>query len=319
MNHELLIQNKSTTQLPVVKDGVEWKTERQGVPGEFKFTVRKDSNLSFTEGNAVRYKVNNTPVFFGYVFSKQRNKDGNINVVAYDQLRYLKNKDTYVYKNKRADEFIRMVANDFGLQVGTLANTGHKIPTRIEDNSTLFDMIKNALDLTLLSRGEIYNFYDDFGKLSLRRMQSMAVPVLVDLETAEDFDYKSSIDEETYNRIKLIRENEEKGTREVYIAQDSKNINEWGVLQFFDKLQEHDNGPNKVNALLKLYNQKERTLSINNQLGDLRVRAGSMVVVNLNLGDVTLSNMMLVEKCTHRFEKDNHFMDLTLRGGEFVA
>lgn len=305
--------------MPVVEDGVEWQTEREGDPGVFRFTVRKDEALNFTEGNAVRYRVNNTPVFFGFVFSKQRSKDNNIEVVAYDQIRYLKNKDTYVYTNKRADEFIRMVANDFGLTVGSLANTGYKIPSRVEDNETLLDMIHNALNLTLENRGEQYIFYDDFGKLTLKRMQDMATPVLVDAETAEDFDYLSSIDGETYNRIKLIRENEESGKRDVFISQDSSKINEWGVLQYFEKLEENENGKSKADALLRLYNHKERNLSVQKQLGDLRVRGGSMVVVQLDLGDVRVSNMMLVEKCVHTFTKETHFMDLTLRGGEFVA
>jgi len=54
-------------------------------------------------------------------------------------------------------------------------------------------------------------------------------------------------------------------------------------------------------------------------LGDPRVRAGSMVVINLALGDMNVKNFMLVERVTHKFKLDEHFMDLTLRGGEFIA
>jgi len=70
---------------------------------------------------------------------------------------------------------------------------------------------------------------------------------------------------------------------------------------------------------LKLYNSKTRNLKIMNVLGDTRVRAGSMVVINLALGDVNVKNFMLVEKVKHTFKLDAHFMDLTLRGGEFIA
>lgn len=44
-----------------------------------------------------------------------------------------------------------------------------------------------------------------------------------------------------------------------------------------------------------------------------------MVVVNLDLGDMKLKSFMLVEKVTHKFNLDEHSMDLILRGGEFVA
>lgn len=71
--------------------------------------------------------------------------------------------------------------------------------------------------------------------------------------------------------------------------------------------------------MLKLYNQKTRNLRISNAIGDNRVRAGSMLVVNLNLGDKKVKNFMLVEKCTHTYKGSEHWMDLTLRGGEFIA
>lgn len=91
------------------------------------------------------------------------------------------------------------------------------------------------------------------------------------------------------------------------------------ILQYFDTLQKGENGQAKADALLKLYNKKTRNLKITNALGDNRVRAGSMVVINLDLGDVKLKNWMLVEKCKHTYKEGEHWMDLTLRGGEFVA
>ena len=74
-----------------------------------------------------------------------------------------------------------------------------------------------------------------------------------------------------------------------------------------------------VDALLKLYNKKTRNLKLTNVFGDNRVRAGSMIVVNLDLGDIKLRNFMLVESCKHTYKESEHWMDLTLRGGEFVG
>ena len=109
------------------------------------------------------------------------------------------------------------------------------------------------------------------------------------------------------------------GKRDVYISQDGNNINKWGVLQYFDTISEGENGKAKADALLSLYNQKARTLSVKNAFGDIRVRGGSMVVVQLDLGDTKINNLMIVEKCKHEFKNNEHFMDLTLRGGEFIA
>jgi hypothetical protein len=319
MEVELLIQNGSKVYIPVVEEGIIWTTERKGTPGQLTFNVVKDDLINFTEGNAVRLRVDNKNIFYGFIFIKKRDKDGIIKVTAYDQIRYLKNKDTYVYTNKRADEFIRMVASDFNLNVGTLENTGYKIASRVEDNVALIDMIQNSLDLTLMNKKEMFVLYDDFGKLTLKSIQSMRLNLLIDEETGENYSYTSSIDSDTYNKIKLVYDNEKSGKRDIYIAQDSNNMNNWGILQYFDTLKEGENGKAKADALLSLYNKKTRNLTIQNAFGDTRVRAGSMVVVQLNLGDVKLNNLMLVEKCKHKFNLDEHFMDLTLRGGEFVA
>lgn len=326
MSVELLIADTTGNKayIPIVEEGIEWTTERRSTPGKLTFKVLKDDVINFQEGAAVRLKVNGVPVFFGFVFTKKRDKDQIITVTAYDQLRYLNNKDTYVYENKTASQLVKMIAADFSLNVGTVEDTGFVIASRVEDNTSLFDMIENALDLTLQNNKEMFVLYDDFGKLTLKNISSMYVGepgayLMIDEETGENFEYSSSIDTDTYNKIKLTYDNEDTGKREVYIAQDSGNMNAWGVLQFFDTLSKGENGQAKADALLQLYNKKTRNLKIINALGDPRVRAGSMVVINLALGDMNVKNFMLVERVTHKFNLDKHFMDLTLRGGEFIA
>jgi len=323
---ELLIADPSgeMSYTPIVEEGIEWSTERRSTPGKLTFKVIKDSIINFQEGAAVRLKVDGKPVFFGFVFSKKRDKDQIITITAYDQLRYLNNKDTCVYENKTASEFIQMIAANFSLNVGTLEDTKFKIASRVEDNTSLFDMIENALDLTLQNTKEMFVLYDDFGKLTLKNLGSMYVGepgayLMIDEETGQNYDYQSSIDSDTYNKVKLTYDNEESGKRDVYISKDSGNINKWGVLQYFDTLSEGENGQAKADALLGLYNKKTRNLKIKNAFGDVRVRAGSMIAVKLNLGDIKLNNFMLVEKAVHKFKADEHLMDLTLIGGEFVA
>ena len=319
MAAELLIQNGNKVFIPVVQEDITWQTERKGSPGKLTFKVHLDESLDITEGNAVRFKWNGSNIFYGFIFSKKMDKNRIITVTAYDQLRYLKNKDTYVYENKTAGEVIQMICSDFQMQTGSIEDTGFKIASRVEDNQTLFDIIQNALDATMENQKYMYVMYDDFGKVTLKGLDNMRLNLLIDEETGENFDYQSSIDENTYNRIKLVYDNEDSGQRDVYITQDSSNINNWGVLQYYDTLQKGENGQSKVDALLSLYNKKTRKLTIKNALGDVRVRAGSMVVVIMDLGDVKLKNLMLVETCKHTFKLDEHMMELKLRGGEFVG
>ncbi len=319
MAQQLLIQNGNTVYEPVVQDEIKWTTERKGAAGKLEFKVVKDNIINYEEGNPVAFKVDNTNLFYGFVFKKKRDKEQIIETTAYDQLRYLKNKDTMVYTNKRADELVKLIANNYQLNVGTLENTGYTIAKKTESNQSLFDIILNAIDETIRNRKEMYVLYDDFGKLNLKNLERMKVGLVIDEETGQNFDYESSIDSDTYNQIKLTYDNSDTGKREVYMAKDSSNIDKWGILQYFDTIDEKTNGAVKARALLDLYNQKTRNLQIKDALGDIRVRGGSLIIVNLNLGDVKLQNFMLVEKATHKFKNGEHFMDLTLKGQNFIS
>lgn len=326
MEVEILIRDPTATKayILVVQEGIEWTTERKGVPGKLTLKVLKDDILDFSEGSTVQLRVNKEPIFFGFVFKQQRDRKQIISITAYDQLRYLKNKDTIVYENQTADQFIRMVAEDYELKTGELENTNYVIESRVEENTSLFEMIQNALDLTVDNTGELFVLYDDFGELTLKSLSSMKVGeagayLMLDEETGENFEYTSSIDDNTYNKIKLTYDNEGTGKREVYIAQDSENMNRWGILQYYDTLKKGENGQAKVDSLLEFYNKKTRNLKLSKVLGDNRVRAGSLVVVNLDLQDAKVKNFMLVETCKHTYKENEHWMDLTLIGGEFIG
>ncbi|WP_074075763.1 C40 family peptidase, partial [Clostridioides difficile] len=285
------------------------------------FTIVMDDILEFCEGNSVRLYYKGVGIFYGYIFQKKRDKENHIKIVAYDQLRYFKNKDTYVYSNKTASELVKMLAKDFNLKYNVIEDTKYKI-SRIEENKTLFDMILTALDDTLREKKEMYVLYDDFGRLTLKNIASMKLDIVMDNDVIEDFDYNSSIDSDTYTKIKLVRDNEETSKRDVYIAQDSAHIRSWGILQLFetvDKNMSEAEIKQKCDILLKLYNRKTKTLSLKNVLGDIKVRAGCLLFITLNLGDIELQNYMLVEKVKHTFENNSHFMDLTLVDGDEFA
>ncbi|EIS9734113.1 TPA: NlpC/P60 family protein [Clostridioides difficile] len=331
MSDELVLANDRDVRLviahwedfyePVVLDGITWEIERRGTPSKLEFTIVMDDILEFCEGNSVRLYFKGIGIFYGYIFQKKRDKENHIKIVAYDQLRYFKNKDTYVYSNKTASELVKMLAKDFNLKYNVIEDTKYKI-SRVEENKTLFDMVLTALDDTLREKKEMYVLYDDFGRITLKNVASMKLDTVMNNDVIEDFDYNSSIDSDTYTKIKLVRDNEETGKRDVYIAQDSTHMRSWGILQMFDTVDKNMSEAEikqKCDILLKLYNKKTKSLSLKNVLGDIRVRAGCLVPVFLDLGDIELQNYMLVEKVKHTFENNSHFMDLTLVDGDEFA
>lgn len=313
--YELLTLHEGIIYTPVVLDGAEIEWTRKGVPGKLTFTIVEDKTLKIANGDEVDLAVGGTPLFFGYVFNIQRNKTGVTSITAYDPLRYLKNKDTYTYESKTATNVVSMIAEDFHLAVGDLEDTGHVIPSRVEDSKTLFDIMQNAIDLTHISTGRLYVLYSDYDKLALRNIDQMYVPILIDGETGEDYEYVATIDGDTYNQVKLVYEDKEEKKRQIYVTRDESTIQKWGLLQHYEKVDSPDDWQTVADTLMAQYNREERNLSISGVCGDIRVRAGSSVMVKLDLGDITVGSMMVVEHVRHTFSADDHRMDLELRGG----
>ena len=319
MRFDLLIQHGTKLMHPVTVDGVTVDWQRSGQPGKMTFSVIKTPELSFNEGDPVKFSIDGKPFFQGFVFEKDRIglESKKLKITAYDQIYYLtKNKDTYNYSNKTAADVIRMIAEDFHLRVGVLAPTPYLIRQRLEDNRTLYDMIQTALNLTLTSTGVMYVLYDNAGLLTLTPIEAMKLPLICSADTIGDFSYKTTISQDTYNRVKLVQENKDAGTRKVFLAQDVGKQAKWGVLQYYEKLDDDaTDGMMRATQILSMKNRKTRTLSLKNVLGDTRVRAGSSVVCVLGLGDMNLSNYMMVEQVTHEFRDNEHIMSLDLKGG----
>ena len=312
----LTIQHEGKLFSPPVESGVKITWERTGSPGKLTFTTVKIMNagMSFSEGDHVCFYYEDKPVFMGYVFSKKRDREHHIEVTCYDQIRYLKNKYTYVFENKTATEIIKSLCNDFNLYTGDMDDTGYVIPSLAEENKSALDIILGVLEDTLVNTGKMYTLYDDFGKICVKNSANMVSSTLIMDRTAENFKYKSSIDDETYNSIVLYyKESDNKIS--VYTASSPNRIDQWGTLRYFEEVKNKTIAQNKAAALLNLYNRKTRELKVTGAFGTTDVRGGTLIPVVLDLGDVDVKNYMLVTKVTHKFEDDYYTMDLTLEGG----
>lgn len=315
----LMINHKGTLYEPPVLDDFTIDLERKGTPGKLTFTLLRNQEVDFIEGDAVRFRISRTWIFYGWIFEKTMDADGNIKCTCYDQIRYLKNKDTYIYENKTASELIKMIAKDFNLKCGYIENTKYKIAQKIEEDKSLIDIILNALDETLAMTGKLYVLYDNFGKLTLKNIEDLAFDLVLDTSTFEDYSYKTSIDDEVYNQIKLAYPNKETGKYDIYMTKDSKNIQQWGVLQYYEKIEDPTYGVAMAEELLKLYNKTKRSITIKDAFGDVRVRAGTRVIVNVDLGDYKLKSFMVVESMKHKYKNGRYTMDLTLINKDFSA
>lgn len=296
-----------------------WKTSHIGKAGSACFNLIKGGlyqsrDFTYNNGDMVRVRVGDIEVFHGYIFAIDAGRDEVVSITAYDQIRYLMNTDTYVFVNQTATDIVKRIANDFQLQLGHIADTEYIIPTMSEDGQKLLDIICKAITLTYSNKGKDYCLYDDFGKLCLRNVEDVKLDFYIGEESLlYDYTVKTSIDDDTYNRIKLYRDNSETGKREIYMAEDSVNIKRWGLLQLYQSVDEKMNPPQieeMLNNLAQLKNRERKSLQIN-ALGDIRVRAG--IRVHIKIDEYGVDQALLVDECTHSFDNDAHTMSLDLK------
>lgn len=316
MTTELIIGNKSSGNAWEVSNStttVSYTTERTGSPGKLTFTVIKSGDLSFTEGDVVRFSVDGTLVFYGWVFTKSKDRWGVIEVTCYDRIRYLKANASYAFYGQTAAQIIEQIAADLQLETSTLADTGYAIPSLIESDQSCLDIMQEVINQTLLNTGTIYVLYDDGNGLALQAAGDMISDVVIgDKSLLTDYTYKTDIDEQTYNSVKLVQANEDTGMADVVVAEDSANIGQWGLLQLYQQVDGDLNTAQmtaQAQATLQFYNRRMRTLKVSS-LGVVGLRAGQMIRMKVEgLGDIDLDQYVLLEKVTHTWENDVHTME----------
>jgi hypothetical protein len=298
---EFLVETDRIYEISELAKSISFTDKLNDGCSKFEFSY-VDDNLRLENGSVIRFKYNDDNIFYGYTFKHGQNKRKEISVTAYDQLRYCKAKDTIVVKNDTVTTLVRKMCNYFELSIGLLTDTIYKLATSVQDDKTWLDIIYKALSDTLMNKGKWYALRDEFGSVAIRDLEDLKLDlVLGDESLCYDYEYQKSIDDDFYNVIKLVSDNETTGQRDVYISKDNTSIGKFGLLQYFEVLDKNGNPSQakaKADMLLSLYNRETEILTLN-CLGDTRVRAGTSFYASIE--DVGLNKRLLVKSVTHEF------------------
>lgn len=324
---KILIESKNKVFVPDLIDSVKYTTDRMGRPGRLEFSVYNSSRLNISHGDVVYCHINGQPFCKCFVFRLEYSqKSKKIDVLAYDQIRYLQNDCSYVFEDKQIAEIFTTVCTDLGLCVGECDNTETIISADgapvIFNSVPALKIIMDCIEHIRRVENRMLVLYDDFGKLCLKDASSMASDYLITPEISEDIVTSTNIDERTYNRIRLTYGDGNPDTADEVTIVDGKGQEDIGILAITHKIEENKNGNETAEdigkTILKAYNAPIRKLELQNVIGEPLLRAGMFVPVSFTLDIHVLAQAYFIRTITHNINKGVHTMNITLEGHDIL-
>lgn len=312
----LVVQNGKTTDMTALVKSVHWKGRKGSSARSITVTMIDDdgykharSGIDVAEGHQCVFLVDGKERFRGILMNQGQSDKKQLKFLAYDNGIYLaNNKDTFVYKNKTADQIFTDVCSRFGIPTGDVAKCSYKIPELTKSKTTGQDTVLDALSLDYKATGTRHYISSDGGKLSLFQRKDQVISYVVDgNSTLYGYSYTKSI-ENIKTRVKMI-------SKEGTTLAEKSNADLEKKIGIFQDIQQPDESLTKaqvsdlVGSVLETLDKPEETLDLD-VLGDADVISGKAILVRIpHLG---ISRAYYVDDDDHLFEDNAHTMSLTL-------
>jgi hypothetical protein len=312
----LVVKDKKTIDMTNLVQSVRWSGRKGSSARTITVTMIDDdgyrharSGIDVSDGNQCVFLVDGKERFRGILMNQNQGDKKQLKFKAYDNGIYLaNNKDTFVYKNKTADQVFSDVCSRFGIPTGEVAKCSYKIPELTKSKTTGQDAVLDALGLDYKATGTRHFISSDKGKLSLLQRKDQVISFVVDGDAnLYGYSYTKSI-ESIKTRVRMISK---EGTT---LAEKSNSALEQKI-GIFQEIQQPDESLTKaqvkdlVGSVLDTLDDPEETLTLN-ILGDPDVISGKAILVKIpHLG---ISRAYYVDSDDHAFEDNMHTMSLTL-------
>lgn len=312
----LVVKDKKTIDMTNLVQSVRWSGRKGSSARTITVAMIDDdgyrharSGIDVADGNQCVFLVDGKERFRGILMNQNQGDNKQLKFKAYDNGIYLaNNKDTFVYKNKTADQVFSDVCSRFGIPTGEIAKCSYKIPELTKSKTTGQDAVLDALSLDYKATGTRHFISSDKGKLSLLQRKDQVISFVVDGDAnLYGYSYTKSI-ESIKTRVKMI-------SKEGTTLAEKSNSSLEQKIGIFQEIQQPDESLTKaqvkdlVGSVLDTLDDPEETLMLN-ILGDPDVISGKAILVKIPHLDI--SRAYYVDSDDHTFEDNMHTMSLTL-------
>ena len=283
-------QTQKAYDVTELSTSVQYATSLNGQPGKLAFTLREPPDESVTElfasndfavangsivtnGTMVKFEADGRGVFLGYIFKMGADESGSYKITAYDQMRYLKYEDVKHIPPMTASDAFAKICRDAGIRHEVRVPSRLVTPEYYHAGKTLYDMIMRHIQWANSNERDEddnprqYFIRDDFGTLIFSEISYHKTNAVIgDKSLLTGYQYEASIDKDTYNIVKVYRENEKTGLIDTWVAMDSENQAKWGKLQMLHKADDKMSAE-QIADLAKRFlahrNRETRTVKLN--------------------------------------------------------
>ena len=312
----LVVKDKKTIDMTNLVQSVRWSGRKGSSARTITVAMIDDdgyrharSGIDVADGNQCVFLVDGKERFRGILMNQNQGDNKQLKFKAYDNGIYLaNNKDTFVYKNKTADQVFSDVCSRFGIPTGEIAKCSYKIPELTKSKTTGQDAVLDALSLDYKATGTRHFISSDKGKLSLFQRKDQVISFVVDGDAnLYGYSYTKSI-ESIKTRVKMI-------SKEGTTLAEKSNSSLEQKIGIFQEIQQPYESLTKaqvkdlVGSVLDTLDDPEETLMLN-ILGDPDVISGKAILVKIPHLDI--SRAYYVDSDDHTFEDNMHTMSLTL-------
>ncbi len=268
--------------------------------------------MRIEHGKELRLLYDGRELFRGGVFAHRIDDHGMMTVTAYDENTYLtRNYDTRKFTKMTASAIVRRLCNDFGIPVGSIADTGYVIPKLVLRDKSIWDMMTIALTYSRKQTGRRFFIYSREGRLHLSERKDVVVRwVLENGRNITSASYSQSI-EDMRTQVKVIGGDPEKKPIIATVKNDAL-IQRFGIMQHLENV-DPDMTRSQVEQRAKQLLAELGTIDDDAQvdaLGNPEVVAGAAVYVHEQMTGIV--GGFYVSTDLHTFANGNHTMSLTL-------
>lgn len=312
----LVVKDKKTIDMTNLVKSVRWSGRKGSSARTITVAMIDDdgyrharSGIDVADGNQCVFLVDGKERFRGILMNQNQGDNKQLKFKAYDNGIYLaNNKDTFVYKNKTADQVFADVCSRFGIPTGTVAKCTYQIPELTKSKTTGQDAILDALSLDYKATGTRHYVSSDGGKLSLLQRKDQVISYVVDGDAnLYGYSYTKSI-ENIKTRVKMI-------SKEGTTLAEKSNAALEKKIGIFQEIQQPDESlttpqvKDLVSSVLDTLDDPEENIDLNT-LGDADVISGKAILVRIP--HLNINRAYYVDDDDHYFEDNLHTMSVTL-------